>query len=503
MNHQLVVQSVEDNLASFSQLWPEALVVITLVSILVLAIVLPQYQRYWLFPVACLGTLLAWYSKYQLINHPTLGPTRPLFNHLLVLDALAIFFCLLLISITLFMLFLQAHFSSSSDDIQGPVYVVLLLGILLSSCFLVMASHWITIYLGLTLLSLTSALLIGSHKTPRSVEASLKYLLYSMATTALMLWGVAHLYGCTRTLTLSAPGLKLSLQALPEYLVPINILLCISHLLWLSAAIPYHFSIPDIYQGAPAVVVAYLSTMPKLTAAAVLLRITQQFLPQLTPMLQEHAQHGLAIIALLTITVGNAAALQQKNVQRLMAYGSIAQGGLLLAGVAVSASSSIAVLYYSTVYGIMGFAIWISIKMLQKLAGSVYLQDFMGLGRQFPLLGGSITIVVLALIGLPPTAGFTGKWLLFTVLWEHVQRTGSAVFGALLVSSLLSTVLSLYYYLKLPYVLFCETAQIPTTLPNRHQHDKMILWCLAALLLVGFFASNNLLAILNNWLDCV
>jgi len=186
-----------------------------------------------------------------------------------------------------------------------------------------------------------------------------------------------------------------------------------------------------------------------------------------------------------------------------MAYGSIAQGGFLLAGVAASPSSPIGVLYYSTVYGIMGFAIWVGIKMLQDLTGSTYLKDCVGLGRKFPLLGCGITLVVLALIGLPPTAGFTGKLLLFVVLWGHMQSTGSFVFLALFVASLLGTVLSLYYYLKLPYTLFCKTAQIPTTLPNRHQHDIMILCCLAILLLAGFFVSNNLLTILNSWLECV
>jgi len=149
----------------------------------------------------------------------------------------------------------QSHRASYS-----PAYVVLILGTLLGSCLLVMACHWLTIYLSLTLLSLASALLIGSQKTPRSAEASLKYMLYSMTTTAVMLWGMAYFYGFTGTLALIHPSLELSLQTVPGYIVLTSLLLCCSGVLLVVAAVPYHFWVPDVYQGASAAAVAYLST---------------------------------------------------------------------------------------------------------------------------------------------------------------------------------------------------------------------------------------------------
>jgi NADH-quinone oxidoreductase subunit N len=501
MNHALVLKSVLDNLASCPLLLPEILVTSTLGVILILAFFLPQYRRYWLYPVAFVGTSLAWCSKYWLGSHLELRPALFLFNQLLVLDPLAVFFCLLLLSITLFLLLftsLQAHLPLGTT--YGSAYVVLILGTLLGSCLLVMACHWLTIYLSLTLLSLASAPLIDSQKTKRGAEASLKYLLYSMTTTAVMLWGMAYFYGFTGTLALSHPGLELSLQAVPGYIILTSLLLCFSSVLLVLAAVPYHFWVPDVYQGAPAAVVAYLSTVPKLASVAVLLRLFHQFLPQLGPVLQEHAQHGVAILALLTITVGNVAALLQNNLQRLMAYGSMAQGGLLMAGIAASPSSQVGVLYYSAVYGVMGLAVWIGIKILQHLTGGVHLQDFAGIGRQFPILGSSITLVMLSLVGLPPTAGFTGKFLVLTALWDQMQRTGSFLLVALLVASLLSTVLSLYYYFKLPYVLFCKVPQTPTAASSINQADRIIVWFLAILLLVGFFAADSLLKALRGWL---
>jgi len=492
-----ILQSVLDNLASWPKLLPEILVATIIVVILVLAFLWPRYQYYWLFPIAFVGTSLAWCSKYRLGIQLGLHRTLPLFNQLLVLDPLAIFFCLLLLSITLFFFVLNAPHAHLPSSVS---YVVLILGILLGSCLLVMALHWLTIYLGLTLLSLASALLIGSSKTPQNIEASLKYLLYSMTMTAMMLWGMAHFYGFTGVLSLNHPSLELSLQAVPGYIVLASLLLCLSSVFFVLTAAPYHLGVLDVYQGAPATVIAYLSTVPKLATVAVLLRTFHQYLPQLGPILQEYAQRGMAIFALLTIIVGNTAALLQNNLQRLMAYATMAQSGLLMAGIASSTSSQLGVLYYSAVYGVMGLAAWIGIKILQHLTGGVKIQDCVGLGRQFPVLSGSITLVMLSLVGLPPTAGFTGKFLMLTTLWDQMQRTDSLLLAVLLVASLMSTVLSLYYYFKLPYMLFFKTTRTPLTTPNTSQIDQSLLWCLTILLLVGFFAANSLLRVLSDWI---
>jgi NADH-quinone oxidoreductase subunit N len=500
MNPALVLQNVLDNLASWPILLPEVLLAATLVVILVLEFFLSRYQCYWLFPVAFIGTALAWCSKYWLGSQLAPHGARPLFHQLLVLDPLGIFFCLLLFSITLFFLLPSAIPQAHSP--LNAAYVVLLLGVLLGSCLLIMAAHWLAIYLGLTLLSLASAPLISSQTTSSNAEASLKYLLCSMATTSVMLWGMSYFYGFTGTLALNHPGLELVFRDMPGYIALAVLLLCLSGILFVLAAAPYHLWVPDVYQGAPAAAVAYLSTVPKLATVAVLLRLFHQFLPQLGAELQMYAQQGMAVLSLLTIIVGNAAALFQNNLQRLMANAVIAQGGLLMAGIVASTNSQLGVLYYSAIYGVMGLAAWLGIKMLQHLTSGVYLQDFSGLGRQFPVLSGGITLVMLSLVGLPPTAGFMGKFLVLTALWEHMQRTGSFLSTALLVASLLSTVLSLYYYLRLPYVLFCRVSQVPTSIiPRVNKIEQTILWCLVALLLAGFFAASSLLKVLGSWID--
>lgn len=478
-----LLPSIADNLVSFPQLLPEGLLAGTLVIVLTLAIFFPHYS---LRPVAWGGLILAGSSKYWLGSQLGLHESQPLFNQLLVLDPLAIFFGLLLLIITWPLLLLV-------PPAAGSASVVLMLGGVLGSCWLVMAAHWLSIYLGVTLLALSSALLMSSHATPSGAAASLKYLLYSMATTTVMLWGMGYFYGYTGTLSLTQPAPALSLQALPEAITGIILLLCLSNILFVLAAAPYHFWMPDVYQNAPVAVVAYMATVPKLAAVAVLLRLFHQYLPQLGPVLYAQGQQGLAVLALLTIVVGNVAALSQNHLHRLLAYGGIAQGGLLIAGVVALPSSQVGLLYYSVLYGVTSLAAWAGLQVVQCLTGGTHLRDFMGLGREFPVLGISLTVVMFSLVGLPPTAGFTGKFLLFTGLWAYAQHTGSSLCMALWIASLLSTVLSLYYYLKLPYALFAPAPQQSATRPEMRGAAPILVGLLALLLLAAFGAGSSLL----------
>lgn len=498
MEHSLILQSALSNVDSWPMLLPEVCIAATIGTILVMGCWLPQYQRYWLYPLAFAGTVLAWGNTYWLSKYPVYY----LCNQLLVRDPLAICICLMLIGITLCLLLIcpsQTH--ATTSNAYQLTYVVLLLGILLGSCLLVIAFHWLILYLGLTLISLSITLLIGSHKTPNSLEASLKYLLYSMFLHAIMLWGMAYFYGLTGTLALGHPNLSIRLQAVPDYIVLVSLLLCSSSVLFLLAVVPYHVWVPDVYQGTPATVLACLSTVPKIAALVAALRILNQFLPQLSLTLQTYIQNGMALLALLTILIGNTAALWQSNLQRLMAYGSIAQSGLLITGFVALPNSQVSVLYYGMVYGIMGLAIWIGLKELERLTGGKNLNDFVGVGRQYPLLGFGITSIMISLIGLPPTVGFTGKWFLVTALWEYIQHTQSSVLLVILcITTLMSTVLSLYYYLQLPYVLFQKKDQSFPIMLGGSRINQVVLGCLVTILWVGFFCAGSFLALLKCWI---
>ncbi len=501
MNQAPVMQSLIDNLASLPLLLPVLIIALTLGVSLVLTALLPQYQYYWLRTTAGAGLVLAWYFTYGLGKQQPTCNVIFLFNHLLVIDPVATYFHLLFISITLLMLLVVDPKAPCHPAVaNSPEQVGMVLGVLLGACLLVMACHWLSIYLSLMLLSLSSAILVYSSLTPPGAEASLKYLLYSMATTAAMLWGISYLYAFTKTLALQDSMLAHHLQAVPWLnLLPV-LLLALSSILFILAAVPFHFWIPDVYQGAAAEVIAYLATVPKLAAAGALLRIFHQFMPQLGTVLYGPMQNLLAFLALLTMLIGNAAAILQNNTQRMVAYATMAQGGLLLAGVVALPDGSTGVLYYSGVYGVTGFAALVGVKLLRQLTGGEQLQDYAGLGWQFPVLGICITVVMLALIGLPPTVGFMGKLLIFIGLWERVERTRDAVWVALFTGSLLSTVLSLYYYLKLPYAMFFGPVQHFKVVPCISRTHQAMMVLLASLLLWAFFNTHSLLQALHHWL---
>lgn len=501
MPQPTLLSSVSDNLASLPFFLPEGSLAATLVLVLLLAGFIPQYQHYWLRPLTLVGLALAGFSKYRLSVLLEAHTAFSLFNGLLILDQPGIFFSLLLLGITVpWVLWGSPQASPASRPAVEPVRGVLVLGILLGSCLLVMAFHWLILYLGLTLISLASALLLGSESMPVSTSASLKYLLYSMIATTLMLWGMGYLYGYTGTLALVHPDLALRLVALPGAVLDTVLLLCLSGILFILGATPYHFWLPNVYQGAHPTAVAYLATVPKLAALAALWRLCQQFLPQLGAVYHAQVQQGLAGLALLTLIIGHTAALLQNNLQRLFAYGAIAQGGLLIAGVVALPGSQAGLMYYSGLYTVMTLAAWLSIEVLQYLTRGTSLQDCVGLGRQFPGLGVSVTVIMMALIGLPPTAGFTGKFLLLAGLWEASRHTGSPIYLALLVAGFVGTIFSLYYYLRLPYILFSQAGTRPSTKPETlHWGASMVLGLLAMLLLVAFGMGSRWLP--ANWLS--
>ena len=492
MHYSFALQSVFNNLASLAWLVPVFILAIGLGSILVCWLLLPR-QYYWLNVVAIACMVLALYSTYWLGCSTTSSSKLVLCNQLLVLDSLSIFFCMLLMGITLFMLLLTRTLYPSGLA-HRPVYQVLVLGALLSACLLVMAYHWLMVYLSLTLLSLTSAMLIGMSATPQSAEASLKYWVYGAVSSSMMLWGISYFYGATGTLVLGSPAL-VPVQAIPWPLCLTGMLLILSSILGMLAAVPYHFWVADVYQGASAAVIAYLSTVPKLACVAILLRFFDQLLSQLGT---EHAQNCMASLALLTLVVGHVAALLQNNLQRMMAYASMAQGGLMMAGIVAYEDSPAGVLYYSIVYGVMSLAAWLGIHLLQRLTAGegVCFQDYVGAGRQWPVLSSCITLGMFSLIGLPPTAGFTAKWLILLTLWGMLQRTGSVLTMVLFVAIVLGTVLSAYYYLKLPYVLFCKPIPQPTVRKAFGWSAQIMLLLLTLLLLWGFFSASSLLKLL-------
>ncbi|MDQ3320790.1 MAG: NADH-quinone oxidoreductase subunit N [Actinomycetota bacterium] len=336
----------------------------------------------------------------------------------------------------------------AGTDREGEFYA-LLTAATLASAVLVVAADIALISMALGMLSLTSFVLTGYlRRSARGNEASLKYYIYGSVSGAAMVYGFSWWFGLTGETSLAGIGERLP-EAPTAALVGSTALVVLG-LGYKAALVPFHFWTPDVYDGAPLPVAAYLSVLPKIAGLVALARVLPAALPD------DAAGWSVAIaaIAAATMTLGNLAALRQRNVVRLLAYSSIAQSGYLLMGVAALPGSDQglpALVYYVIAYAVTNLAAFAVVLAVQRERGSVDVSAFAGLGARHPWWTVALVLSLLSLVGIPPLGGFVGKLEVFTAAIDAGQAW-------LAVVAVINTVISLFYYLRViaPTVLQAE-----------------------------------------------
>lgn len=371
---------------------------------------------------------------------------------LVAVDSFGIFFKTLIIISSLLVVF----FSLSSEEIQKisdrvGEYYALIFGMILGMFFIISATDLILIYLSLELMSLSSYVLAGFTKLrDRNTEASLKYLIYGAVSSGLMLFGISLIYGLTGSTNLYIINMILQSPNANQFTLAFANILIFAGIGYKISSAPFHFWTPDVYEGAPITITAYLSVASKAAGFALLIRFIKTtyvaFADSLGnwQLLSVFDWKALLIaIAILSMTLGNFSALWQKNLKRLLAFSSIAHAGYLLLGLVVfSDGGLLAILIYFAVYLIMNFGAFLVVMLIANKTGSENIDDYDGIGYTSPLLGISLVIFLVSLTGLPPTAGFIGKLYLFIALVD-------AKMFVVAVIALLNTVVSLYYYMRI------------------------------------------------------
>jgi NADH-quinone oxidoreductase subunit N len=311
------------------------------------------------------------------------------------------------------------------------------------------------IFLGLEISSISTYILAGYRRDDTlGNEASLKYFLLGSFATAFFLYGIAFVYGMTGTTNLLGASTRLAES--PQWMAfsQVALILMFVGLAFKLSTVPFQIWAPDVYQGAPAPVTAFLSVGPKAAAFAILLRV---FLGSFTSA-STFTFWILWISAALTMSVGNLAALRQDNIKRLLAYSSIAHAGYVLVGVAAGGSLGIsAVLYYLVAYALMNVGVFI---LIAYLAGAgerlVQIEDYKGLAVERPVLAACFTVFFLSLAGFPTTAGFLGKFYIFRASM-HSHLVG------LTILALLNSVVSVYYYFKIIVAMYIHEGKTATS----------------------------------------
>jgi NADH-quinone oxidoreductase subunit N len=393
-----------------------------------------------------------------------------------------------------------------NDRIQkhAPEFSVLLLTIVVGGHFLLMSSNLLMTFLSLEVISICSYMLSALAFDRAGSEGSLKYFLFGAVASAIMLYGFSILYGLTGSLQFTSEVFIRSILEKPSSLVLLSGGLALTGFIFKIGAIPFHAWAPDVYQGAPVPVVAFISTVPKLAGLGALSR----FILAMNGYGQSSIDWQLIIclVAITTITAGNVAALWQANAKRMMAWSSIAQSGFLLVGLAAFSNEGIHfMLFYASIYLLMNFLVFIYLEIYEK-RGVTELTAFSAIGRNEPIPLIAITVGLLCLTGLPPTAGFTGKLFLFTGNWQSYETTHKPVLLLLLILGLLNTVISLFYYLKIPYYAFLKESRaqaIPKSFSpgSKRQNfggiENLLGLILVLLVLVLFFIPGLLMGWIN------
>jgi NADH-quinone oxidoreductase subunit N len=332
-------------------------------------------------------------------------------------------------------------------------YYILVIGVLLGAHLLAMSVNFVMVFISLELISLASYVLTGYAFNKTGAEGSFKYFVFGSVASAIMLYGFSLLYGVSGTLTFETKEFISSLAATDGILVHVASLLVLAGFLYKMAAAPMHPWAPDVYESAPMPVVGYFSVVPKLAGLAVLIRFTQA-LPVPTPGPFMDWQDVIAVVAIVTIIAGNFSALWQRNPKRLMAYSSIAQSGFLLIGVVAAENDGVRLaLFYATVYLAANFLVFIYLQFFES--HDIHsLESFSGTGRSSFMQSILLLVGLISLTGLPPTSGFTSKLFIFSALWEAYGVSGKPLLLWLLIFGLLNTVVSLFYYIRIPYFAF-------------------------------------------------
>jgi len=479
------------NLSSLSYYIPELIIISAILLIIILDII-PSTKSY-TFNLALASIIVSAFFLCQ--NH---GESHGLFMGMITLDPFSHYFKYIFLFAT-FSIILISRFDRQLDKKYASEYNCLLLIVLLGLFLMSSSVNLLMIYLSIELVSIPSYILAGMLKNDKeSNEASLKYVIFGSLASGLMLFGLSILYGITGSTDIS--GISNALQIIEFPLtIYFPLILILAGFGYKISMVPFHFWTPDVYEGAPTPITAFLSVGPKAAGFAILIRI---FYTMFTVGgISEGAVtlNGInwpaliAVASAITMTLGNLLAIQQKDVKRLLAYSSISHVGfMLMAFVFISPEAVRAIMLYLFIYLFMNLsAFYMAIFASNKLNAHV-IDDWKGMGRINPILSAFMVLSLLSLTGLPPTAGFVGKVYVFAELFKHQQ------FYWLAVVAILNSVVSLYYYFSIVKAMYLDEVETPVEAIEAHPVIKWSIILFSAQNLLFFIYWEPLIEFIDN-----
>src|SRR6266436_8687603 len=462
-----------DNLQSLRFFWPESVLTVAVIAMLVQDLIVRRSG--WRVPSLVVGALF-WLALTAAATWATPGGNTPLFGGLLPHDPLRMFFAWLFLGAAALTVIIVPRSGQISPARLGE-FIALLFALVLGMFLMASATDLLMIYLSVEMVSLVSYVLTSFRRADRKAnEAALKYVIYGGVASGVMLYGVSILYGLfatTRVIGNGGIGAQLTDvssrlfvahafggQPAAQLALVVAVVFVLAGVGYKIASVPFHMWCPDVYEGAPTPFTAFLSVGPKAAGFAVAIRF-------FFAIFERQAGGGyvrvsdlpwpaiIGIISAATMTLGNVTALVQDNLKRMLAYSSIAHAGYLLMGLAAASAAGVqSILVYLVVYVFMNVGAFLVVIAVSRATGGETVSDMRGLGTRAPVAALTLTIFLFSLTGLPPLAGFTGKYLIFAAL---VQQ-GGFWNVVLAVIGVLNSAVSLFYYARIIKAMYLEDA---------------------------------------------
>ena len=459
------------SISDFYYLLPELVLTGGALAVLVADVLLPRGSRMlsWITLLAIAATAVA--------LHPFRATHMEVAGGLIAVDGFAWFFKLVFLLAAALTVLMSARYLEVEGASPGEYYFLILCATL-GMMFMAGGIDLITIFIGLETMAISFYILAGFIKpNQRSNEAAVKYFLLGAFSLGILLYGMSLMYGVAGQTSLRKMATVFAGQEHDPRLL-LAVILVVAGMGFKIAAVPFHMWAPDVYEGAPTPVTAFLSVGSKAASFAMLLRIFLEGLP----VMKGHWQLLFEVLAIATMTIGNLGALTQSNLKRMLAYSSIAHAGYVLIGVVAGTPRGVAAtLIYLSIYAFMQLGAFAVIVMMrrQDVAGDE-LKDFSGLSARHPLAAFAMLLFMLSLGGIPPTAGFMGKFWLFSAAID-------AGYVWLAVIGVLNSAISLYYYIRIVVFMYLKP---PTDASEPKTNPAMALTlavAVAATLVIGLY----------------
>lgn len=437
----------------------KALILLSSLGVITLLAEIFSFKRL-LYPFVVLGLVATFVVNLFDWNLP-----RNIFFGMMQYDHFAVAFTSVILVIAVLWFIMSDSYFKEETSLTD--HFSLILFALAGTVIMVSYSNMTMLFLGIEILSIAMYILAGSKKDDLgSNESAFKYLIMGAFATGFLLFGIALIYGATGSFDLAEIN---AFVASHKGSIPMifyaGVLLMLVGLSFKVSAAPFHFWAPDVYQGAPTLITAFMATIVKTAAFAAFLRLFYTSFVTVSDLWMS----VIWVMAALTLLVGNITAVMQTSTKRMLAYSSVAHAGyMLLALLAGNIYSTSAILYYTAAYSIGSIGTFCILSVVANAKGNDSIDSFNGLGKSNPLMAFVMTVVLLSLAGIPPTAGFFAKYYIFTAAFQ-------SGFTGLVLIAILASLIGVYYYFKIIIAMYFKESADETALPLQANHKLVLI----------------------------